>query len=150
MYYVLVFLQLVTTGLYVGGLFVVNVAVVPTFATLSPDRYAETHQLLDRYSDPYMPILGFLATLTAIGELWFSHSWQIGYRLVGLAGLIAIIVISIRIHGPLNRHIRAWKPGSVDEQLTAVRARWIGGHRIRTVIAAICLVSLLLPAIIPA
>jgi len=151
MYYTLILLNFITLGLLVGGLFFVNMAVVPTFIALSTGRYAEVHHVLDRYSDPYMPILTFSTALLAIGELWFTHSaWQLVSRLIGISCIVSVAVISIRVHGPLNRRIRTWRPDRQIEQLSEIRARWVAGHRFRTVLAFIGLVALLLPVVFSA
>ncbi|BCL84221.1 DUF1772 domain-containing protein [Ktedonobacteria bacterium brp13] len=150
MYYTLIILNFSTLCLLVGGLFFVNMAVVPTFTTLSTDRYAEFHHVLDHYSDPYMPILTFSTALLAIGELWFTHSsWQLISRLIGIVCILSVAVISILIHGPLNRRLRTWQPDKQLEHLSELRAKWIAGHRIRTVIAFIGLVALTLPIVLP-
>lgn len=149
MYETLILLNFITLGLLVGGLFFVNMAVVPTFIALSTGRYAEFHHVLDRYSDPYMPILTFSTVLLALGELWFAQAtWQLVSRLVGVICIGSVAVISILIHGPLNRRIRTWQPDKQLEQLAELRARWVAGHRLRTVIAFIGLLALLLPVVL--
>ncbi len=151
MYDTLILLDFITLGLLVGGLFFVNMAVVPTFAMLSTGRYAEFHHVLDRYSDPYMPILTFSTALLAIGELWFTQSlWQLVSRLIGIACIVSVALISILIHGPLNRRIRTWRPDIELEQLSEIRSKWIAGHRVRTVIAFIGFVALVLPIVLAA
>lgn len=149
MYYTLVLLNSVTLGLLVGGLFFVNMAVVPTFTALSTNRYAEFHHVLDRFSDPYMPILTFSTALLAAVELWFTHSpWQFTSRCIGVLCIVSVALISIRIHGPLNQRIRTWKPDNQLEHLSELRAKWISGHRLRTAIAFIGLIALLLPIVL--
>lgn len=151
MYYILVIANFVTLGLLVGGLFFVNMAVVPTFIALSTGRYAEFHHVLDQYSDPYMPILTFSTALLALGELWFTHPvWQLVSRLIGIACIVSVAVISVRVHGPLNRQIRTWQPDRQIENLSTIRLRWVAGHRVRTALAFIGLIALLLPVVFSA
>jgi predicted Kef-type K+ transport protein len=148
-YYTLILLDFITLGLLVGGLFFVNMAVVPTFTMLSTGRYAEFHHVLDQYSDPYMPILTFSTALLAIGELWFTQSpWQLVSRLIGIVCIVSVALISILIHGPLNRRIRTWRPDIELEQLSEIRSKWVAGHRVRTVIAFIGFVALVLPIVL--
>ncbi len=149
MYYTLILLNFITLGLLVGGLFFVNMAVVPTFMTLSTGRYAEFHHVLDRYSYPYMPLLTFSTVLLALCELWFTQSsWQLISRIIGIACIASVALISILVHGPLNRRIRTWQPDKQLEHLSEMRARWIMGHRVRTVMAFIGLIALLLPVVL--
>ena len=151
MYYILVIANFITVGLLVGGLFYVNMAVVPTFRALNTGRYAEFHHVLDQYSDPYMPILTFSTALLGLIELWFTHSpWQFVSRLIGITCIISVALISISVHGPLNRRIRTWQPDGQIENLSEIRVRWVAGHRVRTVLAFIGLVALLLPVVFPA
>jgi hypothetical protein len=148
MYYILVIANFITLGLLVGGLFFVNMAVVPTFIALSTGRYAEFHHVLDQYSDPYMPILTFSTALLALAELWFTHTpWQFVCRLIGATCIVGVALISIRVHGPLNRRIRTWRPDGQTENLSEIRTRWVEGHRVRTVLAFIGLIALLLPVV---
>ncbi len=150
MYYILIIANFITLVLLVGGLFFVNMAVVPTFIALSTGRYAEFHHVLDRYSDPYMPILTFATALLGLGVLWFTHTpWQFVIRLIGIACIVGVALISIRVHGPLNRRIRTWQPDKEIENLSEIRMRWVVGHRVRTVAAFIGLVALLLPVVLP-
>lgn len=148
MYEILIVLDCILLVLLVGGLFFVNMAVVPTFIALNTGRYAEFHHVLDRYSDPYMPILTFSTALLAIGELWFPQSaWQFTSRIIGIICIMGVALISMRVHGPLNRRIRLWKPDKQIEHLDEIRARWVVGHRIRTIVAFIGLIALLLPVV---
>ncbi|MHB8595578.1 MAG: anthrone oxygenase family protein [Ktedonobacteraceae bacterium] len=148
MYSTLILLNFITLGLLVGGLFFVNIAVAPTFTALSTGRYAEFHHVLDRYSDPYMPILTFSTALLAIGELWFTPSpWQFVSRLIGVVCIVSVALISILVHGPLNRRIRTWQPDRQIEHLSEIRARWVAAHRVRTIIAFVGLIALLLPVV---
>ncbi len=149
MYHLLILVNYITLGLLVGGLFFVNMAIVPTFKALSTGRYAEFHHILDRYSDPYMPILTFSTALLAIGELWFAQPvWQIVSRVIGIVCILSVALISILVHGPLNRRIRTWQPDRQIEHLPEMRARWAAGHHLRTVLAFIGLVALLLPVVL--
>src|SRR2546421_199062 len=49
-YHILILANMIALSLLVGGLFFVNMAVAPTFTTLSAARYAEFHHVLDRHS----------------------------------------------------------------------------------------------------
>ncbi|HLI71549.1 MAG TPA: DUF1772 domain-containing protein [Ktedonobacteraceae bacterium] len=147
-YHILILVDFIVLSLLVGGLFFVNMAVAPTFTALSTSRYAEFHHVLDRYSDPYMPVLTFSTALLALGELWFTQpAWQIVSRLIGIVCILSVAVISILVHGPLNRRIRAWQPDNQMEHLHEIRARWVAGHHVRTVLAFIGLLALLLPVV---
>lgn len=145
---ILTLITFITLSMLVGGLAFANMAVVPTFTALSTDHYAEFHHFLDRYSDPYMPILTFGTALLALGGLWFTQpTWQIVSRVIGIICILSVAVTSILIHGPLNKRIRTWQPGKQLEGLAEIRAKWAAGHRFRTVIAFVGLVALLLPVI---
>ncbi len=149
-FHALILVNSITLSLLVGGLFFVNMAVAPTFTALSTGRYAEFHHVLDRYSDPYMPILTFSTALLALGELWFAQpAWQVVVRLVGVVCILGVALTSILVHGPINRRIRTWQPDTQLEALPEIRAQWVAGHLFRTVLAFIGLIALLLPVIFP-
>lgn len=147
-YHILMLVSAMMLSLLVGGLFFVNMAVAPTFTALSATRYAEFHHVLDRYSDPLMPVLTFGTVLLALPLLFFAQpAWQLASRLIGLACVLGIALTSILIHGPVNRRIRAWKPEILPENLDEMRVKWVAGHHFRTVLAFAALVTLLLPAV---
>jgi hypothetical protein len=147
-YHLLILVNFITLSLLVGGLFFVNVAVTSTFTTLTTNHYAEFHHILDRYCDPYMPILTFSTALLAIGELWFAQpTWQIVSRLFGIVSILGVALISILVHGPVNRRIRTWRPDIQLDHLQELRLRWVVGHQFRTGLAFVGLVALFLPVI---
>lgn len=148
-YHLLVLANFIILSLLVGGLFFVNMAVAPTFSALSTDRYAELHHILDKYSDPLMPILTFGTAMLALPELFFSQpAWQFISRLCGIMCILGVAVTSILVHGPVNRRIRTWKPESQLEQLDEMRERWVAGHRFRTVLALVGLLALFFPVVL--
>lgn len=147
-YHILVLVNAVVLSLLVGGLFFVNMAVAPTFTTLSAARYAEFHHVLDHYSDPLMPVLTFGTALLTLPLLFFAQpTWQLVSRLMGVACVLAIALTSILVHGPVNRRIRAWKPEILPENLDELRVKWVTGHYFRTVLAFAALLALLAPVV---
>ena len=147
-YHILILVNVIALSLLVGGLFFVNMAVAPTFTALSATRYAEFHHVLDRYSDPLMPILTFGTALLALPLLFFAQpAWQLVSRLIGIACVLGIALTSILVHGPVNRRIRAWKPEIPPGNENEMRVKWVTGHRFRTGLACAALVALLLPVV---
>lgn len=145
-YHILVLVNATVLSLLVGGLFFVNMAVAPTFTTLSAARYAEFHHVLDHFSDPLMPVLTFGTALLTLPLLFFAQpAWQLASRLIGIVCVLGIALTSILVHGPVNQRIRAWKPEILPENVDGMRVRWVSGHRFRTVLAIVALVALLLP-----
>ena len=146
-YHILMLIHAIALSLLVGGLFFVNMAVAPTFTTLSAAHYAEFHHVLDHYSDPLMPVLTFGTALLTLPLLFFAQpAWQLASRLIGIICVLGIALTSILVHGPVNRRIRTW-PELVPENVDEMRVRWVTGHHFRTVLAFVALVALLVPAV---
>ena len=147
-YHILILANVSILSLLVGGLFFVNMAVAPTFTTLSAARYAEFHHVLDRYSDPLMPILTFGTALLTLPVFFFAQPvWQLVSRLVGIVCVLGVALTSILVHGPVNRRIRTWKPTIQLENLEEMRVKWVAGHRFRTILACVGLVALFFPVV---
>jgi len=147
-YHLLTLFNIIVLSLLVGGLFFVNMAVAPTFTSLSASRYAEFHHVLDKYSDPLMPVLTFGTALLILPELFFAQpTWQLVSRLIGLICVLGVALTSILVHGPVNRRIRTWKPDTQLEHLDEMRATWVSGHLFRTILALIGLIALFLPVV---
>jgi len=147
-YHILMLVSAIVLSLLVGGLFFVNMAVAPTFTALSAASYAEFHHVLDRYSDPLMPLLTFGTALLTLPLLFFAQpSWQLVSRLIGIVCVLGIALTSILVHGPVNQRIRAWKPEILPENVDKMRVRWVTGHQFRTALACAALIALLLPVV---
>lgn len=150
-YHILILANFVMLSLLVGGLFFVNMAVAPTFVALSTGHYAEFHHILDKHSDPLMPVLTFGTALLALPELFFAQPlWQLVSRLIGIVCVLGVALTSILVHGPINQRIRTWQPDKQLEHLDELRLRWVSGHHFRTFLALIGLVALFLPVILSA
>ena len=148
-YHLVVLANFVALSLLVGGLFFVNMAIAPTFIALSTGRYAEFHHVLDKYSDPLMPILTFGTALLTLPELFFPQAtWQLVSRSCGIICILGVALTSILVHGPVNRRIRTWEADKLLEQLDEMRATWVAGHRFRTGLALIGLLALFLPVVL--
>lgn len=147
-YHLLILLNFFVLSLLVGGLFFVQMAVSPTFILLSAGRYAEFHHVLDKYSDPLMPALTFGTALLALPELFFAQpAWELASRSCGVLCILGVALTSILVHGPVNRRIRTWNPDKQLDRLHEMRARWVAGHRFRTVLALLGLLALSLPVV---
>lgn len=147
-YHILILANVIALSLLVGGLFFVNMAVAPTFTALSTGRYAEFHHVLDKYSDPLMPVLTFGTALLALPEVFFAQPlWQLVSRLIGISCVLGVALTSILVHGPVNRRIRTWQPDTQLEHLAEMRSTWVAGHKFRTVLAFIGLLALFLPVV---
>jgi len=144
----LILANIVVLSLLVGGLFFVNMAVVPTFTALKASQYAEFHHVLDKYSDPLMPLLTFGTALLVLPEFLFAQpTWQVVSRLVGMSCVLGVALTSMLVHGPVNRRIRTWTVNTKLEDLDSMRTRWVAGHQFRTMLALLGLLALFLPVV---
>lgn len=149
MYNIIVYLNILIMGLVAGTLTEVALANIPMFLELPPELFVATHRILDKQIDNYMPLLTTAAFVTATGELWFSHQyfWQTASTLLGIAGIIALALISHLVNVPLNRKFRSWSSDSLDDNILEMKAKWIRSHRLRTIAGLVAFVSLLVPVL---
>ncbi len=119
-------------ALLAGGLLIILVGAVPTFRTLSDRTWVQVHTGLDRDIKRYMPQVTALALLTGIAAMAFPQSGvELVLRGLAVVTLLAGIVITVRVNHPVNVAVGAGAPEPAPE-LPALRARWIVGHRART------------------
>jgi hypothetical protein len=149
MYAILAFLNIAAAGLLFGAMMEVVVADIPLFLELSRDSFIVVHDGIDRRKHPIMPILSVIAIVTSLSELWLYHnSWQMFFSIVGILGIAAVAAISELINVPLNKKIKSSATTSAHGDVFALRTRWIRGHYMRTIAAALSFAAFLIPILL--
>ena len=133
---ILTWLLLVGSGLLMGGIVVVAVAVVPAEGTLPPHDYARWHTSFARHMDRFIPAVA-VATLLIGTSLVFLHGQGPGRGLLAAGGLLIVLIAVISEMGnrPLNRQLAAAGPDTSPAEIERVRARWRRLHLYRTAAA---------------
>jgi hypothetical protein len=128
----LLFLNIASAGLVTGGAMVMAAAYTPLLAGLSQRETILIHEGMGRYIDRYQPKMAWIALLTGLVELPFSHHlWQTVCILLGIAGITGLIAISKTMSIPLAKKIIAWTPSS-GKSLEQLKTRWIHVHYVRS------------------
>src|SRR5579859_2396350 len=128
----LLFLNLASAGLVTGGVMVMAFAYTPLLAELPQRESILIHQGIGRYVDRWQPKLAWVALFSGIVEIFFTRqAWQFTFVMLGIAGILGLIIISITTSIPLAQKIVAWTPesGTALEQL---KMRWIRVHYLRS------------------
>lgn len=144
------FVAVFAAGIVAGGLVAVLAALVPTLGVLSSEASAELHRTFDRYIDRYMPAVTVVSGIGAIVILILhQHLTALGVALiiVGLAGTLAVAIISQFFNVPINATIRGFPVDAVPAEYTGLRRRWDALHTMRTLTGTIAFVCYLAAAL---
>jgi hypothetical protein len=146
MFVLLVLLNILSVGLFTGAMMEVAVADIPMFLELSPEAFVTVFDGVGKYKHPYMPAYCVIAIATALGELFFYRNlWEVLCVVIGVICMLSIAIVTEMVTMPLNRKISAWLSGSVEEDISAMRDKWIWFHYLRTMTGVFGFLVLLLP-----
>ncbi|MFF3562464.1 anthrone oxygenase family protein [Streptomyces sp. NPDC002574] len=131
-------------GLYAGGVFFA--VITPSVGRLPGPVYVPYWKALNADYGRVMP--PFLLTCLALLVATCALSYRQGPLVFGLslaAGVLvlATIVLTVTQMEPLNRLVDGWSPSEPPTDFVAVRDRWLTLHTVRTVLAVVAFVSLL-------
>ncbi|MEH1123023.1 DUF1772 domain-containing protein [Micromonospora sp. CPCC 206061] len=132
----------ICTGVVCGVFVAVAVSVVPTLASLPPERYVEIHQRLGQGYHPLMPIVvlgGLVANLAAI-PLAAGAAPRTAYA-TAVVALLGVQVVSHLRNERINRRVRAVRPLAVPVGWPDPRPAWRGWHLVRTLFAVLALAA---------
>jgi uncharacterized membrane protein len=138
-------LATLTMGLAAGFMYAYAHDIMPGLGRVDDRRFVAGFQAVDKaVVNPWF-LLGYLGApvltgLAALLHLGADHRSMLVLTLVSFALYVAVLVITARIHLPLNAQIQA--AGDPDRlpapELAAVRerfeARWVRWHMVRTVL----------------
>lgn len=131
-------LFIVLSGLLAGTLFMVEIAVVPTFGALPPDRWVQVHRLLDRRFDPLMPRVNKVALVICAGVIVFVDGApaKAAFAVAGL-GIVGVAVVSEAYNVRLNRQVEGWDVRALPPDWSRLQTRWASANRVRTLFAVL-------------
>jgi hypothetical protein len=130
--------MLLSGGLFVGGLVTIAWERAPAWRAtdLADFRTGLAHTV--RRMDRLQPALLVVWLASTIG--FASSTGGAARALAGLAaaGLLVVLVGSVALLIPIQRRLVAAGPGPPPAAGEALRARWLGGHLLRTAVALAC------------
>jgi uncharacterized membrane protein len=139
---VLSILLLLGSGIAAGVLFAVALSTVPALATMTPDRYVQTHKLLGRNWDPIMPLIVLGSTLLDIGLVVLGPTPLTRVLFAGGAvSLLGVALVSHLGNVPINRRLRMLEPGAIPPDWQDPRPVWRRWHLVRTGLALVALAA---------
>jgi len=109
--------------------------------TTSVDLFLTVHMARDAVLKKVMPVvcnLGLIGSV-AINVLGAASVVPWVLSLVGTAGMVIAIGISIFVDVPINRQMEKWSAEDYPDDWGAIRDRWEGGHTGRTIAASIAM-----------
>ena len=130
--------MLISGGLFVGGLVAIAWERVPAWraSNLLDFRTGFAHTL--RRMDRLQPALLGVCLGSTIG--FAGSAGGAARTLAGLAagGLLVVLVGSVALLVPIQRRLVASGPAPPSTAAEVLRARWLGGHLVRTALALGC------------
>jgi uncharacterized membrane protein len=125
----------VFAALATGGLMVNWIGLGRAMSRLSASTYVEFHQATNHTFDPYMPIVVVGALLGGIELAILSqgiHSLSGQLAIAGSVCYVAVLAIALSINVRINKQVERWSVESPPDDWSAVRARWVRFHIVRT------------------
>ena len=130
--------MLLSSGLFVGGLVAIAWERIPAWrvSDLADFRTGFAHTL--RRMDRLQPALLVVCLGSTIG--FASSTGGAARTLAALAagGLLVVLVGSVALLVPIQRRLVASGPAPPSAATEVLRARWLGGHLVRTALALGC------------
>ena len=126
---------LVFAALATGGLMVNWVGLGRAMSRLSVSTYVEFHQATNHTFNPYMPIVVVGTILGGIVLAIISqgiHSLSGNLAIAGSVCYAAVLAIALSTDVRINKQIGRWSIESPPNDWSAVRARWVRFHIVRT------------------
>jgi hypothetical protein len=132
--------MLISGGLFAGGVALIAWERIPAWRASDPVafRTALAHTL--RRVDRLQPVLLVVSLGATIG--FASSEGGAARALAALAagGLLVVLVGSAALLVPIQRRLVASGSAPPPADLKRLRARWLGGHLVRTAVALACFV----------
>lgn len=141
--------SLLLVGLYAGGVFFT--AIAPSVQRLPGEAYVRYWQAENRDYARAMPALvlgGLVATLAAAVLERARGFMVVGWTLLVVVLIVGTIVVTLALLEPLNRAANAWDPDSLPSDWEMARTRWLRWHLLRTFLAVLAFLSLLVARVI--
>jgi Anthrone oxygenase len=140
--------MLIAAGLFAGGAVSIAWERIPAWrgADLESFQTAFAHTL--RRVDPLQPALVVISLISTIG---FALSEEDGARVVAslsAAGFLIVLVGSGALLVPIQRRLVASGPDGASPELERLRARWLRGHVLRTVVGLASFVLAVVAAVL--
>ena len=125
---VLYFFTVFLSGVLAGGLFMAQVGVLHAMRRLPAEVASRMHQTIGPGVDRFLPASDITATIIAIvilaKDAHFSKASPVLVA-IGIAGLVAVGLISTFLNFPINRVVYRQAPrGLPEEEYVPLRERW--------------------------
>ncbi|WP_432544393.1 DUF1772 domain-containing protein [Kineococcus sp. SYSU DK002] len=94
------------------------------------DDYVRHQQRADAVMRRLAPALS-VAAMTTGTVAALTRPASAGWRLASVAAVAGAIVLTVRVHVPINERLRTWRPGAEAAGWREARARWERAHVVR-------------------
>jgi hypothetical protein len=140
--------MLLSGGLFAGGVAVIAWERVPAWraSDLVEFRTGLAHTL--RRVDRLQPALLVVCLGSTIGFAGSAGGAARTLALVAAGGLLVVLVGSVALLVPVQRRLVASGATPPSADLERLRARWLGGHLVRTAVALACFILAVAAAVV--
>jgi hypothetical protein len=145
---VLIGIQLVLAGLLAGEELIVRWGVQPAIAALPDDAHVRTRIALVRRLKVVVPLLMVPTVLASVAVLVAAGPGAgSGWRIAGLAALVAFVLVSFLGTVPINIGVNDWDPERPPADWRAVVRRWEALDVVRSTAAVASFVLFVVAAV---
>lgn len=140
------FANVALAGLAAGTILTVFLAVMPR--RHDPETAVRLNQAVSPRVNAYNRVLVVLALLTGVAlAVVDDGSPERVATIVGVLALVGIVVIGVRVEAPVDATIKGWSPTALPADATTVLARWDSFHSVRTALAIVAFLALVVAAV---
>ncbi len=127
-------LMVLAGGLFAGGAATFAWSRVPIWRGMSPSHFVDDFSETIRRTDKVQPALLVVAIATAVAFAATAEGPGRPLALLGAAGFLVILILSVAVLVPLQRRIVACEQ---PEAIEDMRRRWFRGHLGRATLAVV-------------
>lgn len=140
-------LMLLTAGLFAGGVVTIAWSHAAGWTTMPVREFVGDFDRTIRIADKVQPALLVVSILATAAVVTLAEGTPRVAAGAGLAGFIAILMLSAAVLVPLQRRIVASWEEAATEAIESMRGRWVRGHVGRTALALLSFVAVAVAAV---
>jgi hypothetical protein len=130
--------MLLSGGLFAGGVLVIAWERVPAWRASDPVDFQPGFAHTLRRVDRLQPALLVACLGSTIGFASSTGGAARTLALLAAGGFLLVLIGSVAVLVPIQRRLVAAGSAPPPADVEALRARWLGGHLVRTAVALVC------------
>lgn len=122
------------SGIQLGTLWIMKLAILPMLNAMPYDRYVNSCQLIDMHVFHPVAVWGgvLMAAIGLVAAFQTSSPALMALFVIGSLAMVAVGLTSEFFNRPSWRKIEHWSPRRIPENWERLRANWDTAHQVRT------------------